>query len=70
MFSISKVLANFSASVMLPVEEYLLGSIIVLTFFAHKAFVARVATSAESIPPESPKTTCLNPQMSQYSFNA
>ena len=42
-------------------EEYLLGIATPLTRLAPKASIAIAATNAESIPPERPRTTDLNP---------
>ena len=42
-------------------DEYLLGIATPLTRFAPKASTAIAATSAESIPPDKPRTTERNP---------
>ena len=42
-------------------DEYLLGIATPFTRFAPRASIAIAATSAESIPPDKPRTTDLNP---------
>ena len=42
-------------------EEYLLGIATPLTRFAPSASIAMAATKAESMPPDKPRTTDLNP---------
>ena len=53
--------ASRAASLRVPVEEYCDGMVTPVTLAAPSASQAMATTSAESMPPESPSATWLNP---------
>ena len=61
MNSIPRFLASRRASARVPADEYGEGMVTPVTFSWPSASTAMAATSAESMPPESPMTTCLKP---------
>ena len=60
---IPRVLDSFFESSMLPIEEYREGIVIPITFSFPRASFAMQQVTAESIPPDSPSITFLNPHL-------
>ena len=61
MHSTPRFAASSRASLCVPSEEYREGITTAVTASAPSASAATSSTSVESIPPESPSTTCSKP---------